>query len=151
MSTQFRYHPVVEGLKVNEDGTSIIYKGEEVISKTYDRKNNSIPIQMVTVASKSVTVMRLVCECWHGMSDNLGFVVKKVDPEKGNHYANLCWSKQGTGFSHNSPGININPKFSEDQYKELLAEKDPNETLKAFLKRKEVSNKAYYTAKRRYE
>jgi len=147
----YRNHPIVEGLRVNEDGTSIIYKGEALVSKTYERKNNSVPMEIVAVGYKTVTVMRLVCECWHGMSKNLDYVVKKVNQTAGNHYSNLCWSVQGTGFSHNSPGINTKPKFTEAQFKKLLAEKSPTETLQAFLKRKNVSNKAYYTAKNRYE
>ena len=148
----YRNHPILENLKVNENGTSIIYHDEALTSKTYERKGNTIPMEIVAIGSKTVTVMRLVCECWHGMSENIGFIVKKIDPSKGNHYSNLCWSIQGTGYSHNTKSnFNTTPKFTEKAYRKLLTEKDPNETLTAFLKRKKVGSKAYYSAKKRYE
>ncbi len=147
----YRNHPIVEGLKVNEDGTSIMFQGKELSPKEYSRPNNSIPMLVVSVNRKTVTVMRLVSECWIGMPESLELVVKKIDPTKGNHYTNLCWSRQGYGLSHNSPSIYSKPKFSEAQYRELLAKKKSNESIKSLLKRENVSNKAYYTAKNRYE
>jgi hypothetical protein len=148
----YRKHPILESLTVNEDGTSIIYQGEALTPKTYERKSKCVPIQMVTVCNKSVTVMRLVCECWHGMPENLEFVVKKIDQAKGNHYSNLCWSKQGLGLSHNSKSnFGVSAKLNEAAFKKLKSEKDPTESLTAFLKRKKIGKRAYYTARNKYE
>ncbi|MBF6607474.1 MAG: hypothetical protein ITG00_01915 [Flavobacterium sp.] len=143
----YKYHPILEDLKVNEDGTSIIYKGEVLTPRTYVRKTNTVPSEVVFVGYKVVTVMRVVCECWHGLSENTDFVVRKLDQAKGNHYSNLCWSKQGLS----SENFNTLPKFSEEEFIKLKTEQKKDETLTAFLKRKKISIKAYYTAKNRYE
>ncbi|WP_264521172.1 hypothetical protein [Flavobacterium sp. N1994] len=149
---EFRYHPILEGLKVNEDGTEIIYLGKKLEPKIYEREGKSIPMQVVNIKYKNITVMRLVNECWNSVSENLDYITKRIDPEKGNHYSNLCWSKQGVGLSHNnSPNFGAKPKFSEQEFKNLKAEIKPGETITVFLKRKKVSTKAYYTAKKKYE
>ena len=147
----YRHHPVLEDLKVNEDGTEIIYQGKKLDPKTYDRNTNSIAMQVVAIKYKTVTVMRLVNECWNGESENVDFITKKIDETKSNHYSNLCWSKRGQGISHKSSKNFNAPKFDQAQYKKLLTEIEPNETITEFLKRKKISTKAYYTAKKKYE
>lgn len=147
-----RYHPIIEGLRVNEDGTEIIYQGKKLEPKTYKRKNNSIPMSVVNINYKNITVMRLVNECWNGMSENLDYITKKINPENGNHYSNLCWSKQGVGLSHDSSTNFITkPKLSEPEYIKLKKDKPQSESLMAYLKRVKISTKAYYTAKKKYE
>lgn len=147
----FRYHPIIENLKVNEDGSEIIYLGKSLISKTYTRKENSIPMQVVNIGRKIVTVMRLVNEAWNGVAENADFITKRIDEDKPIHYSNLCWSKRGQGISHRSSKNFNAPKFNAEQYKELLTEIKKAETITAFLKRKNISTKAFYTAKRKYE
>jgi len=73
---EFRNHPILEGLKVNEDGTEIIYLGEKVASKTYNRKGNIIQMEVISIKNKSVTVMRLVNECWNGTAENADYITK---------------------------------------------------------------------------
>ena len=150
---EFRHHPVLEGLKVNEDGTEIIYLGKKLEPKSYERKSKSIDMLVVNIRYKVITVMRLVNECWNGECENLDYITKKIDYEKSNHYSNLCWSKKGVGLSHNnnSPKFGTKPKFSESEYLELKKEIYPGEKITEFLKRKKVSTKAFYTAKKRYE
>lgn len=149
---EFRYHPILEGLKVNEDGTEIIYQGTSLPIKTYNRVNKSVAMKIVNINHKTITTMRLVCECWLGLSENPELVVKKIDQTKAEHYSNLCWSKHGVGVSHNTKSnFNVHPKFSESEYKKLLTEINSKETITAFLLRKKISTKAYYTAKKRYE
>lgn len=148
----YRYHPILADLKVNEDGTEIIYQSKKLEVKIYDRTNKSVPMHVVNINKKSITVMRLVCECWHGMPENPELIVKRIDETKTFHYSNLCWSKRGVGVSHNGKSnFNVNPKFSEYEYRELLSEIKPKEGITEFLKRKNVSSKAYYTAKNKYE
>jgi hypothetical protein len=149
---EFRHHPVLEGLQVNEDGTEIIYLGKKLEPKNYERKGNSIEMEVVGIKYKVVTVMRLVNECWNGERENADFITKKIDYEKGNHYSNLCWSKRGVGISHNnSPEFGAKPKFTEQEFKDLKKEIKPGETITKFLKRKAISTKAFYTAKNKYE
>jgi hypothetical protein len=149
---KYRYHPILEDLKVNEDGTDIVYKTKSLDIKIYARANKSVLMKIVNINHKTLTTMRLVCECWHGMPENPELVVKKIDQQKGEHYSNLCWSKHGVGVSHNSKSIfNVLPKFTEAQFIELMSELKPKEDITKFLKRKKVSTKAYYSAKKRYE
>lgn len=143
----YKYHPILENLRVNEDGTSILYHGKPLEAKAYERKTNTVPMEVVTVNKKNVTVMRLVCECWHGLSENRAYVVRKIDPAKGNHYSNLCWSKQGL----QSPNFNTLPKYTKEEFEQLQAERDRNESVAAFLRRRNISEKTYYAAKKRYE
>ena len=149
---EFRNHPVLEGLKVNEDGTEIIYQGKKLEPKTYERQGKSIAMETVGIRYRTVTVIRLVNECWNGECENSDYITKKIDYNKSNHYSNLCWSKKGVGLSHdNSPNFGTKPKFTEQEYKDLKDEIKDGETITDFLKRKKVSTKAFYTAKNKYE
>lgn len=147
---EYRYHPVIEGLKCNEDGSEIMYKDKKLVAKSYPRKDTDGTQQLVHLFTKNISVVRLVCECWNGMSDNMDFIPRRIDESKGNHYSNLFWSKRGQ---------ELNPKFkkplklSKPRYFEIKAEiKRSGMKVMEFLKQsKETSATSYYNAKKEYE
>lgn len=145
MSNEFRYHPIIEGLKVNEDGTEI-YLNNELI-KQYQCSNG----KMTVVNNKTLTTMRLVCEAWHGMSENKEYVVKKVDEAKGQHYSNLQWSKRGQGISHKSSKNFCRPaKWTKKEFLEVKAQRMQGENILDFFKRCKINLKTYYIYNRKY-
>lgn len=145
MSNEFRYHPIIEGLKVNEDGTEI-YLNNELI-KQYQYSNG----KMTVVNNKTLTTMRLVCEAWHGMSENKEYVVKKVDKTKGQHYSNLQWSKRGQSINHKSSknfsGKNL---LSKEEFLELNSSRKDGEVILDFIKHIGMTTTNYYIYNRKY-
>lgn len=91
-----RYHPEIEGLKVNEDGTEVYYLGEPLEVKIIDRKEREInETPYVVFLGKTHSVGKLVCECWNGMPDNPRWCATRIEKEKGFHYTNLQWRPCG--------------------------------------------------------
>lgn len=91
-----RYHPEIEGLKVNEDGTEVLYFGEELEVKIIERKErdtNETPY--VVFLGRTHSVGKLVCECWNGLPDNPRWCATRIEKEKGFHYTNLEWRPCG--------------------------------------------------------
>lgn len=145
MSKVFRYHPIIEGLKVNEDGTEVILNGEKLfISENYIKVNKSIRKQ-VNVNNRTITVNRLVCECFHGLSPNRDFSATQIDDKKGYHYTNLYWAKRG---------MKINPvrhrKVSEEDHLEIQQRLKNGEKTKDILKDYPFTNATYCKYKRGY-
>lgn len=144
MSKEFRYHPVVEGLRVNEDGTEIWLGNRELsIKESYIEVNKRVR-RAVNFGSKHVTVSRLVCECWHGMAENGDFSATMIDETKGQHYTNLYWAKRG---------MLINPirrrKVSEVDYLEIQ-DRLKTEKLIDIIKDYPFTKATYCNFKRNY-
>ena len=136
---EFRYHPLVEGLKVNEDGTEVLLNNTPLKISNY---SNGV---FVTINKKQVTTMRLVCECWHGLAENGDFVVKKIDESKSAHYSNLTWSKRGQGLSHefanNFCGKN---RLTKEEFLEKNKGRKDGEPIVDFIKRIGMTTTNYY-------
>ncbi len=90
---EFRYHPIVEGLKINEDGSIILYNGKElkqVIIKT------GVSTKGVRFKSKTHSISKLICEAWHGLRENSEHCAIRIDGNfNNNHYTNLKWGMKG--------------------------------------------------------
>lgn len=75
----YRYHPEIEGLKVNEDGSEVIYCGESLSINQLKSTTRKDPMKYVYFNSKTCSVAKLVCESWHGMADNhVGMLLEKL-------------------------------------------------------------------------
>lgn len=146
----FRYHPVIEGLKCNEDGSIIILNGKELVQKKYNRKDTKGAQHLVHFFTKNHSVIRLICECWIGMSENYDYIPRRVDESKGNHYSNLFWSKRGQELN---PNFRKPLKLSKEKYFQIKAQiAESGMKVMDFLKvSKETSSVSYYNAKREYE
>lgn len=92
----YRYHPEIEGLKVNEDGTEVIYCGESLEVRQLTSTSRTNGMKYVYFNSKTNSVAKLVCECWHGMSENPRWVATRKVKEENLQYANLYWAARGT-------------------------------------------------------
>lgn len=114
---EFRYHPIIEELRVNEDGTEIYLK--DILLRSFENdKTRENPTLKVNFNSKGHSITKLICEAWNGLREHSGQRVSKVDILAGNHYSNLEW-KEGA-----SNGIrNFKQKLTTtdiDQIVELL-------------------------------
>lgn len=110
----FRYHPILEGLKVNEDGSVITYNGEKLRTYKMNRTARNSDTQLVSFNGSTFSVARLVCECWHGMAPSIDYNATRVENEKGFHYSNLYWAKKG-----------VNPNYSKIKFPRSSRSKIP--------------------------
>jgi hypothetical protein len=91
---EYRYHPEIEGLKVNEDGSEIFLNEQPVYLKERIRKKH--PFKYFYYKDHQIGLAKLVLECWKGMSPEPNFTAKHTDGDYGNyHYENLTWGKSG--------------------------------------------------------
>ena len=141
-----RYHPVIEGMRVNEDGTEIFIDNNPLRIKT-----ESAGSRYVHIGDKRVTVIRLICECWHGMPE-FGKAARRVDERSGDHYSNLYWGSRG--MTLNSAKYRAyEPRpiiITLDQFKALQKRKEKRELGKA-LTELGLSRNAYLNAEKRYK
>lgn len=92
----YRYHPEIEGLKVNEDGTEVILNGDPLEVKLIERKSRAkSDTPYVVFFGRAHSVGKLVCEAWNGMADNPRWCASRKDRNKGYHYTNLEWKPCG--------------------------------------------------------
>ncbi|ADX66864.1 hypothetical protein [Weeksella virosa] len=149
MDKHFRYHPIVEDLKVNEDGTEVIFKGKLV--KQYPLKGTDNTI--MNIKNSNVSRMKLICECWIGLADSPEFITTKIDENGGFHYTNLEWRKRGVGVYEKKikkHGSQYKFKTKEDLL-QFIANKPTDKTMTSYLKEQNVSEFAYYGAKKRFK
>lgn len=92
----YRYHPEIEGLKVNEDGTEVLYYGKHLAIKPVNRKSRECDTFIVKIRRRVFTVAKIVCECWNGMADNPRWCATRKVKENGFHYTNLYFAPCGT-------------------------------------------------------
>ncbi|MGV4413842.1 hypothetical protein [Chryseobacterium sp. T1] len=100
---EYRYHPEIEGLKVNEDGSSVLLNDAPVVIKV--RKSGNHPFRYIYLNSHTIGIARLILECWTGMPPIPRLTAKHKDGDYTNyHYSNLEWGNVG-GNSKNPPKL----------------------------------------------
>jgi hypothetical protein len=92
----YRYHPEVEGLKVNEDGSEVFLNGEALEVKNAERKERDTDLKYVYFQNRVHSVAKLVCECWNGMAENPRWCATRKLKAVGFHYTNLFFAPCGT-------------------------------------------------------
>lgn len=108
----YRYHPIIAELRLNEDGTEIYFN--EVLLRSFENdKNRKTPTLKVNFHSRAHSVAKLVCETWNGLRENSALRVSKIDLLKGNHYSNLEW-KEGASNGVGKFKQKINPSDIDD-------------------------------------
>ncbi|TDX86215.1 helix-turn-helix domain-containing protein [Epilithonimonas xixisoli] len=101
---KFRYHPEIEGLKVNEDGSQVLLNESPVEIKI--RKSGNNPFKFWIFKGQQIGLARLVMECWNGMPPTPKLSAKHIDGDyKNYHYSNLQWGANG-GNSKNPAKLN---------------------------------------------
>jgi hypothetical protein len=94
---QFSYHPVIDNLQVNEDGSIVKWKNRKLPIKTYEIGVAKVLTKRVHVDCKIINLNKLIVECWHGMRPDREQCARMIDATKGTHYTNLEWAKIGGG------------------------------------------------------
>ena len=88
---EFRYHPEIEGLKINEDGSEIFLNEQRV--EIVERPDK---FKHIYYKNKIVSISRLILECWVGMPPEPKLIAKHKDLDQSNfHYTNLEWRTRG--------------------------------------------------------
>ena len=148
---EMRYHPIIESLKVNEDGTIIELNNERLVIKTTHHPSQRKPTLSVHVNGKRVTVQKLVCEAWHGVTPTAEHVARRVDENAGNHYKNLFWGKRGMTVSSviGSKAIENKRKMTMEVYEDIIA-RSQNSTVDAILKELNISDSTFYKFRKLY-
>lgn len=143
---EFKYHPLIEHLKLNENGTEILRNNIPMKIKTQPNG-----MRYVHIGSRRISVIKLLCETWHGLADDGSFAARRIDETAGDHYSNLHWGKQGLTLQTAGKRV-YEPqplKISEAEYKEIEAFRAAKGISKE-LKKRGHSEKAWQNAMKRY-
>jgi len=127
---EYRYHPIIEGLKINEDGTEIYYNGNPLTPFAND-KNRTTPTLKVNFNNKAHSVSKLVCESWNGLREHSGQRVSKINHLSNNHYSNLEW-KEGAANGVGTFVQKIKPDDIDDIIALLKSNKNQVEIAKMY-------------------
>ncbi|MBW7838614.1 MAG: hypothetical protein H3C36_03015 [Chitinophagaceae bacterium] len=143
---EFKYHPLIEHLKLNENGTEILRNNIPMKIKTQPNG-----MRYVHIGSRRISVIKLLCETWHGLADDGSFAARRIDETAGDHYTNLHWGKQGMTKQTAAKRV-YEPqplKISEAEYREIEAFRAVK-GISAELKKRGHSEKAWRNAIKRY-
>jgi len=128
MKNEFRYHPEIPGLKVNENGSKILLNESPVEIKI--RKSGKNPFRFFYYKSNQIGLAKLILECWTGMPPEPKLTAKHIDGNYSNyHYTNLQWGNNG-GNSKNLP--KLNPQQKKEILQKIEAGKGDSEIAKEY-------------------
>lgn len=147
-----RYHPILEGLKVNEDGSEIIYCGEKLRTYKMNRTARNSDTQLVSFNGSTFSVARIVCECWHGMAKTLEYNATRIKNENGFHYTNLYWAKKGVNTNYDQikfPRAKSS-KIPESDIPKIVKRLKKGETLKSIAKDYNTTDMSISRIRKRY-
>lgn len=125
---EYRYHPEIEGLKTNEDGSEIFLN--EVAVEIKVRKSGNHPFRYFYYKGNQIGLARLIMECWNGMPPTPKLSAKHIDGNYNNyHYTNLQWGANG-GNAKNPP--KLNPEQKAEVLAKIKAGKCDSEIAKEY-------------------
>jgi hypothetical protein len=130
----FKYHPEIEGLKVNEDGSKVLYLGESIKVKTAERALRKNDMHFIYFKGTTYSIAKLVCECWHGMADNPRWCATRKVKVKGFHYTNLFFAPCGTNPERRNNKRGTRSKIAKEDVPVIEKRLKKGETLKAIAK-----------------
>lgn len=146
---EYRYHPIIENLKVSEDGSIITLNGQAVIIARDHPAHMRNPRRLVRFGKKNVNVIRLVCEAWHGIAPTGEHAARRVDEEKGDHYGNLFWGKKGMTLSSAKGVVQPTVKMTPEVYANVM-NRSKKESIKAILKELDISENRFYQYRKKH-
>lgn len=121
---EFRYHPIIEDLKINEDGSEIYLQGK-LIHTNISNRERAFPNAKANFNGKSYSVSKLICEAWHGLRPNIAQFASRVDLKKGFHYSNLEWRESpNTGIER------FRQKLSPEDIEDIIQRLKNGDTTK---------------------
>ena len=127
----YRYHPEIEGLKLNEDGSEVLLNGELLTVGKLKRTSRNSDMLYVYFKNKTYSVAKLVCECWNGMADNPRWYATRKEKVKGFHYSNLIWAPCGTNLQPRDRKRSNKSRVTEAEVKKIEKRLLNGETLSA--------------------
>ena len=136
----FRYHPEIEGLKVNEDGTKVIYLGETLQVKKSNRSERKTDLQYINFRANAYSIAKLVCECWNGMAENPRWCATRKVKAKGFHYTNLFFAPCGTNPEKKKAKRASSSKIPKEDIPKIKKRLKAGETLRAIAADYETSD-----------
>lgn len=140
---EYRYHPEIEGLKINEDGTEVFLFEKPVIIKV--RKSGNHPFRFFYYKGSQIGLARLVLECWNGIADHPKLTAKYIDGNHNNyHHSNLYWSNNGGNSKYP-------PKINPDQKKEIFQKINDGISDSIIAREYGVSRNAIFNLRKKQE
>lgn len=86
---KFKYHPLIDGLKVSSDGRLIYLNGKKI--EPFQRKTTKG--FMIIIGQRTHPVHKIVCETWHGPRETFEMSARHIDGDpENNDYRNLEWT-----------------------------------------------------------
>jgi hypothetical protein len=146
---EFRYHPIIENVKVSEDGSEILRNGEPMIIASDHPTHMRNPRKLVRFGKKNVTIIRLVCEAWHGIAPTGEHAARRVDEAKGDHYSNLFWGKKGMTLSSAKGVVQPTVKMTPEVYANVM-NRSKKESIRAILKELDISENRFYQYRKKH-
>lgn len=146
---EFRYHPIIENLKISEDGSEILMNGSPVTIASDHPAHMRNPRKLVRFGKKNVTIIRLVCEAWHGIAPTGEHAARRVDEEKGDHYSNLFWGKKGMTLSSAKGVVQPTVKMTPKVYANVM-KRSKKESIRAILKEMDISENRFYQYRKKH-
>lgn len=133
---QYRYHPEIEGLKINEDGSEILMNESLVTLRTKNDRTHSL--RYINYKNKRIGIARLILESWTGLAPRLNMIPKHRDGDYTNyHYSNLQWGNVGGNSKYP-------PKLLNDVEKEVLKAIEANVPVPDISNRYNISERSIY-------
>lgn len=146
---EYRYHPILENLKVSEDGSSILINGIEMSIVTQKLPHTRNPRKVVYFHKKGVNTIRLVLEAWHSLAPTGEHAARRVDEQKGDHYSNLFWGKKGHTISSAKGVIKPTAKMNPKVYAKIM-KRSKKESVRAILKDLNISENRFYQYRKKH-
>ncbi|OWK97073.1 hypothetical protein AP75_13150 [Kaistella haifensis DSM 19056] len=129
---EFRYHPEIKGLKVNEDGSEVLMNEHPVSLKIRNRGKH--PFKFFYYKDIQIGLAKLVLECWSGMAPEPRLTAKHIDCDYTNyHYTNLRWGASGGNSK-------FPPKVDEETRNKIIEKLETNSNITLIAKEFGVSD-----------
>lgn len=137
----YRYHPEIEGLKVNDDGSQVLLNDEEVFLKTREKGEGRHATRFFYYKGKQIGLAKLVLECWKGTTPDQNLKPRHIDGNHSNyHYTNLEWGLKGGNEK-------FSPKLNKAQEAEILEKLESGQSGYSLAKEYGVTRAAIYQLK----
>lgn len=142
---EFRYHPEIEGLKVNEDGSEILWNENPVEPKIRDKGPGKHATKYFYFKNKQIGLAKLVLECWKGVTPDPELTPKHIDENHNNyHHSNLIWGPKGGNKK-------FAPKLSKEQISQILTKLAAGQSGYSLAKEYGVTRGSIYQLKSKNE
>jgi hypothetical protein len=142
---EFRNHPIIEGLKINENGSEI-YLNNELLRITENDKTRKNPTLKVQFHGRKHSVAKLVCETWNGLREHTGLFASKIGSLSDYHYSNLEWKE-----SPNTGVKKFNQVLSSKDVEDILKRLENGEAIKAIARLFKVDEANIRRIKRKHD